>query len=129
MERSSHWRRSDVVNRDVATNLVTNNILTAIGIGAAVGIVIVVLIALVQFNQRVNSLTDVQDCVDAIVTVRVPFNQNTVGSIWIDRADQRIVMAAKSREVHEFLRGDRAIVVEIRDGKAWISHTDQSWSS
>jgi hypothetical protein len=128
MDRSSCWRRRDVVNADIAKDLVTSNILTAIGIGAAIGLGIVVLIALFQANQRVNSLTDAQDCVDAIVTVRIPFNQHTVGSIWIDRADQRIVMAAKSREIHEFSRGDRAIVVEIRDGKAWVSHTDQSWS-
>jgi hypothetical protein len=124
MDRSSWWRRRNVVNADIAKDLVTNNILTAIGIGAAVGIIIVALIALFQANQRVNSLTDAQDCVDAIVTVRIPFNQHTVGSIWIDRADQRIVMAAKSREAQEFLRGDRAVVVEIRDGKAWVSHTD-----
>jgi hypothetical protein len=124
MDRSSQWRRRDVVNADIAKNLVTSNILTAIGIGAAVGIIIVALIALFQANQRVNSLTDAQDCIDAIVTVRIPFNQDTVGSIWIDRADQRIVMSAKSRESREFVRGDRAVVVEIRDGKAWISHTD-----
>jgi hypothetical protein len=112
------------VNADIAKDLVTSNILTAIGIGAAIGIIIVALIALFQFNQRVNSLTDAQDCVDAIVTVRIPFNQHTVGSIWIDRGDQRIVMTAKSREAQEFLRGDRAVVVEICEGKAWVSHTD-----
>ncbi len=126
MDRSSQWRRKDVVTADIAKNLVTSNILTAIAMGAAVGIIIVALIALFQANQRVNSLTDAQDCVDAIVTVRIPFNQDTIGSIWIDRADQRIVMAAKSHESQEFVRGDRAVVVEIRDGKAWISHTDYS---
>jgi hypothetical protein len=129
MALSSQWGQGTAVTENNVMNLVTSNILMAMGMGAAIGIAIVASIALFQANQRVNSLTDAQDFVDAIVTVRIPFNQTTVGSIWIDRADQRVVMAAKTHESQEFLRGDRAVIVEIRDGKAWVSHADPSWLS
>lgn len=101
----------------------------AIGIGAAIGILVVILIAITRTNQKVNSLSDVQDYIDAIVTVRIPFNRDSAGSVWIDQAGHRTVMAAQTRDSREFLRGDRAVVVEVCNGKVWVSHTDPAWPS
>jgi hypothetical protein len=111
------------------TAMATREILTAIAIGVAIGILIVISIALARKNQRVNSLVDTQEYVNAIVTVRVPFNQDTRGSVWIEQAGHRIVMTAQTREKDEFLRGEQAVVVEVYDGKVWVSHTDPIWPS
>ena len=104
-------------------------ILIAIAIGVAVGILIVIAIAIARKNQNVNSLVDTQDYVNAIVTVRVPFNEGTRGSVWIEQAGHRIVMTAQTREKSEFLRGEQAVVVDVYDGKVWVSHTDSIWPS
>jgi len=117
------------VNAVVMTNRITINILMAIAIGAAIAIALVLMIALFRVNQRVNSLVDTQDYVDAIVTVRTPFNGDTIGSVWIEQAGHRIVMTAQTHDRSTFLRGDQAVVVEVWDGKVWVSHTDQVWPS
>lgn len=104
-------------------------ILTAIAIGVAIGVLIVIAIALARKNQKVNSLVDTQEYVNAIVTVRVPFDQETRGSVWIEQAGHRIVMPAQTREKSEFLRGEQAVVVEVYDGTVWVSHTDSIWPS
>ena len=68
------------------TVLTMKEILTAIAIGVAIGSLIVIAIALARKNQKVNSLVDTQEYINAIVTVRVPFNQETRGSVWIEQA-------------------------------------------
>ena len=112
-----------------SANITATDIVIAIAIGVAVGVLIVMAIALTRQNRKVNSLVDSQDYVNAIVTVRVPFNQDTLGSVWLDQAGHRVVMTAHTREKREFLRGDQAVIVEVYDGKVWVSHTDQTWSS
>ena len=111
------------------TVLKMKEILTAIAIGVAIGSLIVIAIALARKNQKVNSLVDTQEYINAIVTVRVPFNQETRGSVWIEQAGHRVVMTAQTREKSEFLRGEQAVVVDVYDGKAWVSHTDSIWPS
>ena len=107
--------------------ITTREILMAIAIGVAIGSVIVIAIALARKNQKVSSLVDTQEYVNAIVTVRVPFNQETRGSVWIEQAGHRVVMTAQTREKSEFLRGEQAVVVDVYDGKVWVSHTDSIW--
>lgn len=111
------------------TVLTMKEILTAIAIGVAIGSLIVIAIALARKNQKVNSLMDTQEYINAIVTVRVPFNQETRGSVWIEQAGHRVVMTAQTREKSEFLRGEQAVVVDVYDGKVWVSHTDSIWPS
>ncbi|GEM_PF-1917547 len=111
------------------TVLTMKEILTAIAIGVAIGSLIVIAIALARKNQKVNSLVDTQEYINAIVTVRVPFNQETRGSVWIEQAGHRVVMTAQTREKSEFLRGEQAVVVDVYDGKVWVSHTDSIWPS
>ena len=111
------------------TVLTMKEILTAIAIGVAIGSLIVIAIALARKNQKVNSLVDTQEYINAIVTVRVPFNQETRGSVWIEQAGHRVVMTAQTREKSEFLRGEQAVVVDVYDGKVWVSHTDSIWLS
>ena len=111
------------------TVLKMKEILTAIAIGVAIGSLIVIAIALARKNQKVNSLVDTQEYINAIVTVRVPFNQETRGSVWIEQAGHRVVMTAQTREKSEFLRGEQAVVVDVYDGKVWVSHTDSIWPS
>jgi hypothetical protein len=119
--------KGDAVN--LMLNLVMNNpVLLAIVIGLAIGLVIVIAIAISRVNQNINSLVDTQDDVNAIVTVRIPFGKETVGSVWIDRSGQRMMVTAQTHDEREFLRGDQAVVVEVREGKVWVSHTGQSWS-
>jgi hypothetical protein len=108
--------------------MMNNPVFLAISLGLAIGLAIVIVIALSRVNQTINSLVDTQDDVNAIVTVRIPFSKETVGSVWIDRSGQRVMMTAQTRDEREFLRGDQAVVVEVRDGKVWVSHTGQSWS-
>ncbi|MBC7516713.1 MAG: hypothetical protein H7237_09845 [Alkalinema sp. FL-bin-369] len=111
------------------TVITMKEILTAIAIGVAIGSLIVIAIALARKNQKVNSLVDTQEYINAIVTVRVPFNQETRGSVWIEQAGHRVVMTAQTREKSEFLRGEQAVVVDVYDGKVWVSHTDSIWPS
>ena len=111
------------------TVLTMKEILTAIAIGVAIGSLIVIAIALARKNQTVNSLVDTQEYINAIVTVRRPFNQETRGSVWIEQAGHRVVMTAQTREKSEFLRGEQAVVVDVYDGKVWVSHTVSIWPS
>jgi hypothetical protein len=116
------------VNLTVTMNMTMNNIFMAIAIGIGIGVAVVMAIAVLRANQKVNSLVDEQEYVNAIVTVRVPFNQNTLGSVWIERSGQRIMMTAQTRENQEFLRGDQAVVVEVDGGKVWVTPASSSWS-
>ena len=109
--------------------ITTKEILIAIAVGVTIGILIVIAIALARKNQKVSSLVDTQEYINAIVTVRIPFNQQTRGSVWIEQAGHRIVMTAQTREKSEFLRGEQAVVVDVYDDKVWVSHTDSIWPS
>ncbi len=107
--------------------ITSNPVLMAIAIGIAIGLVLVIMIAIARANQNVNSLVDEQEYVNAIVTVRIPFGQETVGRVWLERSGQRIMMTAQTRDEHEFLRGDQAVIIEVKDGKVWVSPTGQVW--
>jgi hypothetical protein len=112
----------------VSVVITSNPVLTAIAFGIAIGLVLVIMIAIARANQKVNSLVDEQEYVNAIVTVRIPFGQETLGRVWLERSGQRIMMTAKTRDDHEFLRGDQAVIIEVKDGTVWVSPTGQAWS-
>ncbi len=121
------WETGDAVNF-VINFMMNNPVILAIGLGLAIGLAIVIAIAMSRVNQSINSLVDMQDDVNTIVTVRIPFSKDTVGSVWIDRSGQRVMVTAQTHDEQDFLRGDQAVVVEVRDGKVWVSHTGQPWS-
>ncbi len=102
--------------------MTTQMVLLAIGIGIGIGLWVVLMIAITRRQTAVSSLGNMTDLLEAIVVVHIPFERDTIGSVWWNRADQRLILTSKTRDEQPFLRGEKAIVVEVEQAQVWVSH-------
>ena len=99
-------------------------ILLAIGAGILVGIGIVITILISRIHPTVNSLINYQDCTGQMAEVIVPITLEQPGSIRVKQAGATLKLRAFTRESEEFRVGDRVVIVEIRDGQAWVTNSE-----
>ena len=99
-------------------------ILLAIGAGILVGIGIVITILISRIHPTVNSLINYQDCTGQMAEVIVPITLEQPGSIRVKQNGATLKLRAFTRESEEFRVGDRVVIVEIRDGQAWVTNSE-----
>ncbi len=96
-------------------------ILLTIGAGILAGIGIVIAILIFRINPTVNSLINYQDCIGQMAEVVVPITLEQPGSIRVKQDRATLKLRAFTRESEEFRVGDRVVIVEVRDGQAWVT--------
>lgn len=105
-------------------NFIVSNLIVAIGIGIAIGILIVMVISVFRLNSNINSLTSIQDCVGRIAEVTVSITPQQPGSIRVKRDSTTLKLRAITRDQRTFRSGDRVVIVEIREGQAWVTSAE-----
>ena len=99
-------------------------ILLAIGAGIMVGIGIIITILISRIHPTVNSLVNYQDCTGQTAEVIVPITLEQPGSIRVKQDGATLKLRAFTHESEEFRVGDRVVIVEVRDGKAWVTASE-----
>lgn len=102
-------------------DIVVTIILLTIGVGIIVGIGIVIAIFISRTNPTINSLINYQDCTGQMAEVIVPITLEQPGSIRVKQDGATLKLRAFTRESEEFRVGDRVVIVEVRDGQAWVT--------
>ena len=105
-------------------------LLIALTVAVSFGLMLGGVVVLVIFTNRkkvfASSLTHTQSLAGRIGTVQIPFGYDARGKIRLRINNQIEEVVAFTDYPHRFNRGDRILVVDVRNNQAWVIPQDFS---
>ena len=95
-------------------------ILLAIAVGFSCGISTILAIAFGRNHSSADSLVRLHQLSGYFGVVAAPFNRQGTGKIRVLANGSMVELLAKTDSPHEFVRGERAFIIEVCNRKAWV---------
>ncbi len=89
-------------------------------IGAIVGIIFLILLAIKRRNTQINSLTNSKELIGLTGIVEIPFNQNSKGKIKVNAQGGIIYLVAVTHLNYEFKPGEKVLIIEFINNKTSV---------
>ncbi|NJO93219.1 MAG: NfeD-like protein [Hydrococcus sp. RM1_1_31] len=105
-------------------NLLFQIAIISVLIGVFLGILIAITIKVFRKKQEIDSLIRPINMVGALGTVEVPFDSKSRGKVRVNLRGSIVDFTAYTDCPFSFNRGDKVLIVEIKNNRAWVISAD-----